>query len=170
MPPSFKCISASLNCSWIRSDLFCFYFDIYLLQSHLIPFRSRVLDYIMLDFEGQSEKSRASCSPDPLSSSPESVNSEMEELIRSTKVNEDGSPEIKPRRVVVSSPASGLRQRKITEERKDGEEDAVHYVDGHIPPKNSTLLFHQFYIYYTCNRLILLADISILTSFTCSGA
>jgi len=94
-------------------------------------------DYVMLDFEGQSDKSRPSCSPDPLSSSPESVNSEMEELIRSTKVNEDGSPEIKPRRVVVSSPASGLRQRKITEERNDDEEDAGHCVDGHVPPKNN---------------------------------
>ena len=65
----------------------------------------------MLDFDRDSEGNKTSLSPDPFSSSPESVNSEMEELIRSRRIVENGSPGIEPKRIVVSSSTSQLRRR-----------------------------------------------------------
>lgn len=59
-------------------------------------------DYVMLDINGDSDDLKSSLSPPPLSSSPDSVSSELEALLHSKRVCENGSPDIKPKRIVVS--------------------------------------------------------------------
>ena len=88
----------------------------------------------MLDLEGQSDGNKASTSPDPLSSSPESVNSEMEALMRSSEMEKDGSPGIQPKRIVVSSPGSHLRQRKKPKKLNDAKQEAEDITDGRDSP------------------------------------
>ena len=91
----------------------------------------------MLDLEGQSDGNKAITSPDPLSSSPESVNSEMEELMRSTRIAEEGSPRFQPKRIVVSAPSSLPRRRKKRKELNDIDQEEDDVADGKISPKIS---------------------------------
>ena len=95
------------------------------------------VDYVMLDIERQSDGVRSSTSPDTNSSSPDSINSETEELMRSARVDENGSPEIQPRRIVVSPHSAQARQRTNSKGRKDSEQDANENVDGESFPQVS---------------------------------
>ena len=76
-----------------------------------------LLDYIMLDLLSDNEERPASRSPDePVSSSPDSNSSEMEELIRSKRLSDNGSPMLDSRRVIVA--ASNGRTRCLSEPPK----------------------------------------------------